>query len=261
VWSRLLMLMEMEACRAKFGEADIAMRLNTAAIGWSTPSRGASSGNAAIIPLVGLMFHRPGPLATIFGWRGTSDVPPDVQAASEAAGVDAILLDVDTGRGGGVGGTEDLADAIAKAARRKPVMASVNTMAASAGYWAIAGATEISITPSGQAGAVGVVATRSLRWCRVRRAPSLPVSTRISNAAAAGTGSRKRGDDDRESHPVIRWQNTYGKIRGFDRISYFVYVDELVDVLTLHPGQRVEFKPVAAEKGPRAEAVRRVEAW
>jgi cold shock CspA family protein len=60
---------------------------------------------------------------------------------------------------------------------------------------------------------------------------------------------------------VIRWQNTYGKIRGFDHVSYFVYVDELVDVLALHPGKRVEFKPVDSEKGPRAEAVRLVESW
>jgi cold shock CspA family protein len=60
---------------------------------------------------------------------------------------------------------------------------------------------------------------------------------------------------------VTRWQATYGKIWGADKVSYLCHRDDLVDVCSLAPGQRVEFKPVDTDKGPKAEDVRRVEAW
>jgi cold shock CspA family protein len=50
----------------------------------------------------------------------------------------------------------------------------------------------------------------------------------------------------------------YGKVRGRDHVEYFVHRDELVDVLTLRPGERVEFDPIDTERGPRAVSVRRL---
>lgn len=53
----------------------------------------------------------------------------------------------------------------------------------------------------------------------------------------------------------------YGVVVGDDRIRYFVHRSELVDILDLTPGPRVEFVPEDSPKGPRAAAVPRVEAW
>jgi cold shock CspA family protein len=49
-------------------------------------------------------------------------------------------------------------------------------------------------------------------------------------------------------------ERRFGKIRG-DRQEFFVHRDDLVDVLTLTPGQRVQFQVVKDERGPRASAV------
>jgi len=51
-------------------------------------------------------------------------------------------------------------------------------------------------------------------------------------------------------------QRAYEKIRA-DRQEFFVHRDDLLDVLTLTPAQRVEFRVVETERGRRAIDVRR----
>jgi len=58
---------------------------------------------------------------------------------------------------------------------------------------------------------------------------------------------------------VRRWDRGFGKITGSDRRNYFVHQSELVDVLELKPGQRVEFEPSESARGPRASTVRAIE--
>ena len=58
---------------------------------------------------------------------------------------------------------------------------------------------------------------------------------------------------------VRRWDRGFGKITGSDRRSYFVHQDELVDLLELKPGQRVQFEPCESARGPRASTVRVIE--
>jgi len=53
-------------------------------------------------------------------------------------------------------------------------------------------------------------------------------------------------------------QRAYGKVRA-DRQEVFVHRDDLLDVLTLTPGQRVEFRVVETERGRRAIDVRPVQ--
>lgn len=59
----------------------------------------------------------------------------------------------------------------------------------------------------------------------------------------------------------VHWNagRAFGKIRGDDRREVFVHRDDLVDVLALTRGQRVEFDPTEAPRGPRATRVRLVE--
>ena len=57
---------------------------------------------------------------------------------------------------------------------------------------------------------------------------------------------------------VHHWdpRGLFGKITGDDRVVYFVHRDDLVDVLALAFGQRVEFSPLETPRGPRAIEVR-----
>jgi signal peptide peptidase SppA len=69
--------------------------------------------------------------------------------------VGAIVLDVDS-PGGVTDGVTETAQHIRQVRASKPVVAAVNTMAASAAYWLASQASEVMVTPSGQAGSIGV---------------------------------------------------------------------------------------------------------
>lgn len=80
------------------------------------------------------------------------------QAVTEAANNDTvkqILLHVDSG-GGMVAGVNLAADAIFEASQKKPVIAYVSGMAASAAYWLASQASEIQANPLAEIGGIGV---------------------------------------------------------------------------------------------------------
>ncbi|MDO8475049.1 MAG: cold shock domain-containing protein [Candidatus Rokubacteria bacterium] len=52
----------------------------------------------------------------------------------------------------------------------------------------------------------------------------------------------------------------FGKVTGADRRQYFAHRDDLLDVLELTIGQRVEFTPLDTVRGPRAVDVHPCEA-
>ena len=83
--------------------------------------------------------------------------PADVPVSDENPAVSAVVLDVDS-----PGGTVALVDEMAREIRQtstKPVVAHINDFAASSGYYLASAADEIVITPSGQAGSIGVYAS------------------------------------------------------------------------------------------------------
>jgi len=92
----------------------------------------------------------------LFGGTSTAALTADVRRAASDPNVSAILIQVHS-PGGDVAGVEELAAAITGAAKRKRVVAAVDVMAASAAYWAIAGASEIIASPSAQLGSIGVL--------------------------------------------------------------------------------------------------------
>ena len=71
--------------------------------------------------------------------------------------VGALVFDFDT-PGGAVSGVPELAQAMYDARGEKPIVAVVNTLAASAGYWLATQADEIVVSPSGEVGSIGVFA-------------------------------------------------------------------------------------------------------
>lgn len=83
-----------------------------------------------------------------------------VNALANDPAVGMIVLDIDS-PGGVVTGTPEAADAIYAAAKRKKVVALVNPLCASAGYWLASQASEIIAVPSADIGSIGVY---QLHW-------------------------------------------------------------------------------------------------
>ncbi len=90
----------------------------------------------------------------------TSLLAQRMDALANDPAVGMIVLDVDS-PGGVVTGTPEAADAIHAAAKRKKVVALVNPLCASAGYWLASQANEIIAVPSADIGSIGVY---QLHW-------------------------------------------------------------------------------------------------
>lgn len=111
---------------------------------------GARELGIAVIPIIGVVAQRAQSLGA-----STDEIGAMLDTAVASKAVGGILLEVDS-PGGTVSGVPELAAKIRQADQVKPVFASVNSLAASAGYWLASQAREIIITPSGEAGSIGV---------------------------------------------------------------------------------------------------------
>ena len=124
--------------------------------GGNKPGRKKSiKGSVAILPIYGVISQRMGMMEDISGGTSTELIGEEFDAMMGDAGVGAVVLDVSS-PGGSVYGVAELGDKIHAARGDKPIIAVVNSLAASAAYWLAAQADEIVITPSGQAGSIGV---------------------------------------------------------------------------------------------------------
>lgn len=112
-------------------------------------------GGVAVIPLMGVMSQRMGMMDEISGGASTDRVGQMITAASDDESVKAIIIHT-ASPGGSVYGTEELGNRIRAARDKKPVVAVVDSYAASAAYWAISQAEEIVIAPGGDVGSIGV---------------------------------------------------------------------------------------------------------
>ncbi len=110
----------------------------------------------AHIEIIGPMLKRAGFFAQFFGFTGTSTITAAVNQAAGLDRVEGILLHADS-PGGHIGGIQELNRAVKHAASRKPVIAHVDELAASAAFWAIAPATEIFADPTAEIGSIGTM--------------------------------------------------------------------------------------------------------
>lgn len=119
--------------------------------------RAAGGNGVAVVPVFGVISHRAHQVQNISGPGGTSTEllgrQIDTLLADESVG--AIVLDIDS-PGGSVHGVEELADKIYAARDKKAIVAVANATAASAAYWIGAAASELVVTPGGEAGSIGV---------------------------------------------------------------------------------------------------------
>jgi len=112
----------------------------------------SKSGNVAIIPIIGTM-TRYGGLCSY----GTEDIAGWIIEANQASYVSAIVLEINSG-GGQVDGTELLGSVVKQS--KKPVVAYVAGMAASAAYWVASQCSEIVMESdvTSEVGSIGVLA-------------------------------------------------------------------------------------------------------
>lgn len=113
----------------------------------------AAPSGIAVVPVFGTLVHR-GSADNSSGVTSTETIARKLREAEASHAVGTIVLDIDS-PGGQVAGTPELAAVIG--GLKKPVVAVANSMAASAAYWLASQADEISVTPSGEVGSVGVV--------------------------------------------------------------------------------------------------------
>lgn len=117
----------------------------------------AVSGDVAVLPLTGVLGQRMDPLLDISGGTSTDRFRREFLSLVNDDRIGAVVLDVDS-PGGSVFGVEELSLDIFRARGAKPIIAAVNSLAASAAYWIASAAGEVVVTPGGLAGSIGVFA-------------------------------------------------------------------------------------------------------
>lgn len=109
----------------------------------------------AILSVSGPLFRHANLFTAISGATSYDVLRLDFQVAVDDAEARAILLNFDT-PGGHANGVNEMAKAIRDARGRKPIVAYVGGMAASAGYWMASQADRIVIDETASLGSIGV---------------------------------------------------------------------------------------------------------
>jgi ClpP class serine protease len=121
-----------------------------------TVARATPHGMVAVIPVHGPIFPHANSLHAISGATTIETLSADFTAALRNDAVSAIVLSFDS-PGGAVSGVAEFANEIRTRTNRKPVIAYVEQMAASAAYWLASAADRVFAGPSAEVGSIGVV--------------------------------------------------------------------------------------------------------
>lgn len=131
-----------------------------AAMERSGPRNGPRRGVVAVIPVYGTIMPRAGLMSRMSGGTSVEEITAMLRDAYANADVNSIVMEYDS-PGGQVDGVPELAAEIQSmrqsAGGSKPIVAHVNTLAASAAYWLASAADEIVAAPSAQLGHIGVI--------------------------------------------------------------------------------------------------------
>ncbi|WP_230781560.1 S49 family peptidase [Sphingomonas sp. Leaf37] len=146
-------LLTMQAEGVKFTAEEIEARISPQTAAAVARREGA----VAIVPLRGVISPRASivPNSSTSGGTTAETFAAQIDQMADDASVKAIIVDADT-PGGNVLGVDEASAAIAAVKGKKPIIVQVNGNLASAGYWVGCSADEIVMTPSSQAGAIGV---------------------------------------------------------------------------------------------------------
>jgi signal peptide peptidase SppA len=112
-------------------------------------------GSVAIIPIYGTIFPRANLMSSFSGGASVQSLMKSFRQAMSDSSVKAIVFDVDS-PGGAVDLVDEFATEIFNGGKTKHTVAIANTMAASAAYYLASSCNEISVTPTGSVGSIGV---------------------------------------------------------------------------------------------------------
>lgn len=112
-------------------------------------------GAVAVLPVYGVIAPRMNMMTEMSGGTSLELLGAQFDALVEDPKIGAIVLDFDS-PGGTVQGVPEMASKIEAARGTKPIIASVNHLAASAALWLASKADNIAISPSAQIGSIGV---------------------------------------------------------------------------------------------------------
>jgi capsid assembly protease len=118
-------------------------------------ARRTPSGSVGTFGFMGPIFHRPNILSLLFGGTSIIEARRALTDSIDDSRVETVAIEFDT-PGGAIDGLIEYAAELRAARQKKPILAFVNAMACSAGYWLAAQCSEIIATPSGDVGSVGV---------------------------------------------------------------------------------------------------------
>jgi signal peptide peptidase SppA len=127
---------------------------NANPFGQAQPVRSTSTDDLSVIPVHGVITPRDTLLSAFFGGSTTSSILTGLRKAL-ASPASHILLDINS-PGGAVYGITEVWRAIMLARKKKTIIAQIDPVGTSAAYWIASAANEIRMTPSGEAGSVGV---------------------------------------------------------------------------------------------------------
>jgi len=160
----MLEVLQLRAAGTRFTEDEIDARLAAAdhgALSAAGPAAGRpvspSSGAIAVIPIEGIIAQKARMVDNASGPRGTSTeaITQAFDAAMADPAISAIVFAINS-PGGTINGVPEAARHIFANRGTKRIIASVTGLGASAAYYLAAAADEISVTPSGEAGSIGV---------------------------------------------------------------------------------------------------------
>lgn len=184
-------------------------------------SDGRQQNLIAVVPIWGVL--------TPDGWSGTSldDLARTVTALDHNSNVGAIVLNV-TSPGGTVTGTPEAASAV-RAVRDRgetKIVSVANGMAASAAMWISAAAETVYVTPSGEAGSIGVIAMYA-DWSKAYERYGVKVDVmRTPQKKARFTGVEPMTAEMRE-HVETRIAESYEKFKRAMATNRGIRIDQV----------------------------------
>ena len=157
-------------------------------------------GDIAVIPVTGTIVRYSSFFTDICGGVSTEMLARDLKTALEDESVKTIVFNIDS-PGGEASGIAELSEMIFEARKEKTIVAYVDDMAASAGYWIASAASAIYASKTAMVGSIGVVFT-------------LGEKTGSGIEIVSNVSPRKRPDvsTDEGISQIQGWADTLGEI-------------------------------------------------
>lgn len=148
VWAITMPGLDQLVAQAQRGTVDLSA---------ARPPLRATRGDIGVLTIDGPIIPKGGAQMMAWGYAPLDAITQGFRALMADPQIGSIVLNIDS-PGGVVSGTPEFASEVLAARGTKPIIAVVNTLCASAAYWIACGADQIIITPSGEAGSIGVFA-------------------------------------------------------------------------------------------------------